>query len=217
MVVHNNHILVDRDGSVIHFSDTDTTNVFIVIDGADQHLCTCIRITFRSWNVIQDGLKQRNHIFWLIIDIVSCITVSCGSEEERAVKLIVRCTQIDEKFKDFINDFIRTCFRTVDLIDTYDNREFQCKCFFQNEFGLWHGTFKSVNQKDHSVDHLKDTFYFSTEIGMSRSVNDIDLCIFINNCSVFGKNGNSTFTFDIVGIHYSFGYFLIFTENTALF
>lgn len=57
----------------------------------------------------------------------------------------------------------------------------------------------------------------SAEIGMSRSVNDIDLCIFINNCSVFGKNGNSTFTFDIVGIHYSFGYFLIFTENTALF
>ena len=216
-MVYNNYILVDRNRSVIDFSDTDTANVFIVIDGADQHLCTCIRISFRSRDVIQDGLKQRNHVFRFIVDVVSCISVSCRSKKERAVKLFVRCAQIDEKLKDFIDNFIRTSFRTVDLVDTYDNRELQCKCFFQNEFGLWHGTFKSVNQKDHSVDHLKDTFYFSTEIGMSRSVNDIDLCIFINNCSVFGKNGNSTFTFDIVGIHYSFGYFLIFTENTALF
>ena len=216
-MVYNNYILVDRNRSVIDFSNTDTANVFIVIDGADQHLCTCIRISFRSRDVIQDGLKQRNHVFRFIVDIVSCISVSCRSKKERAVKLFVRCAQIDEKFKNFIDNFIRTCFRTVDLVDTYDNRELQCKCFFQNEFGLWHGTFKSVNKKNHSIDHLKDTFYFSTEIGMSRSVNDIDLCIFINNCSIFGKNGNSTFTFDIVGIHYSFGYFLIFTENTALF
>ena len=216
-MVYNNYILVDRNRSVIDFSNTDTANVFIVIDGADQHLCTCIRISFRSRDVIQDGLKQRNHVFRFIVDIVSCISVSCRSKKERAVKLFVRCAQIDEKFKNFIDNFIRTCFRTVDLVDTYDNRELQCKSFFQNKFGLWHGTFKSVNQKNHSIDHLKDTFYFSAEIGMSRSVNDIDLCIFINNCSVFGKNGNSTFTFDIVGIHYSFGYFLIFTENTALF
>ena len=121
MMVYNNYILVDRNRSVIDFSNTDTANVFIVIDGTDQHLCPCIRISFRSRDVIQDGLKQRNHVFRFIVDIVSCISVSCRSKKERAVKLFVRCAQIDEKFKNFIDNFIRTCFRTVDLVDTYDD------------------------------------------------------------------------------------------------
>ena len=127
------------------------------LDGTDQHLCTCIRISFRSRDVIQDGLKQRNHVFRFIVDIVSCISVSCRSKKDREVKLFVRCAQIDEKFKNFIDNFIRTCFRTVDLVDTYDNRELQCKSFFQNKFGLWHGTFKSVNQKNHSIDPVSYT------------------------------------------------------------
>ena len=33
MMVYNNYILVDRNRSVIDFSNTDTANVFIVIDG----------------------------------------------------------------------------------------------------------------------------------------------------------------------------------------
>ena len=37
MMVDNNHILVDGDGTVIYLSDTDTSDIFIVIDGADQY------------------------------------------------------------------------------------------------------------------------------------------------------------------------------------
>ena len=37
-MVDNNHILVDGDGTVIYLSDTDTSDIFIVIDGADQYL-----------------------------------------------------------------------------------------------------------------------------------------------------------------------------------
>ena len=120
------------------------------------------------------------------------------------------------KFKNLINYGIRSCFRTVNLIDTYDNRKFQLKCFSQNEFCLRHSTFKCINNKYNTIYHLKNTFYFSTEIGMSRSVNDIDLCIFINNCSVFGKNGNPSFPFNIAAVHDSFLYLLIGTEDTAL-
>ena len=35
MMVDNNGILIDADGSVIDFSDADSANVFIVINGAD--------------------------------------------------------------------------------------------------------------------------------------------------------------------------------------
>ena len=38
VVVDQNAFLVDTDGSVIYFTNTDTSNVFIVIDGTDQNL-----------------------------------------------------------------------------------------------------------------------------------------------------------------------------------
>ena len=64
------------------------------------------------------------------------------------------------------------------------NTEVQLQCFLQNEFGLWHGTFESINNKNNTIYHLQDTFYFTTEISMSRSVDNVDLCLTITDGSV---------------------------------
>ena len=51
-MVDKNAVLVDTDGSVIYFTDTDTSNVFIVVDGTDQNLSSGSFITLRSRNII---------------------------------------------------------------------------------------------------------------------------------------------------------------------
>ena len=51
VMVHQHHFLVDSDLTVVYFTDTDTTYIFIVVDGTDQNLGTCIRITLRSRDV----------------------------------------------------------------------------------------------------------------------------------------------------------------------
>ena len=43
--------------SSIDLADTDTANIFIIINGTDQYLCALVRITFRSRNVVDDRLK----------------------------------------------------------------------------------------------------------------------------------------------------------------
>ena len=108
MMVYNNYILVDRNRSVIDFSNTDTANVFIVIDGADQHLCTCIRIPFRCRNVIQNRFEQWHHIFARLIYGKRSGSGFCGSIYDRAVKLGFIRIQINEKFKYFINNLSRS-------------------------------------------------------------------------------------------------------------
>ena len=52
VMVDKNAVLVDTDGSVIYFTDTDTSNVFIVVDGTDQNLSSGSFITLRSRNII---------------------------------------------------------------------------------------------------------------------------------------------------------------------
>ena len=57
MGIDDDGILVDTDCTVADFADTDTANIFVVIDSADQYLCTLVRITFRSRNVIDDSFE----------------------------------------------------------------------------------------------------------------------------------------------------------------
>ena len=108
------------------------------------------------------------------------------SIQERTVKLFIRSTKIHKKFQNLIYNFIRTGFRTVNLVDTYDYMKVKFQCFLKNEFCLRHSTFESINEKNNTVYHLKYTFYLAAEISMSWCVNDVDFCIFVMNSCVLG-------------------------------
>ena len=216
-MVYDNHILVHGDGTAVYFSNADTAYIFVVVDGTDQYLGRCFRITFRSRNIIQNGIEQRSHVFALFVRIQGSVAALCGSIDKRAVQLLISSVQIHQKLQNLVYDFFRSCFRTVDFVDADDYRKIQLQRFLQNEFGLGHGTFESIYHKDNTVYHLKDTFYLAAEVCMSGSINNIDFYIFIKNSCIFGKNGNTTFSFDVIGIHDTFCHFLIGTEHTALF
>ena len=52
---------------------------------------------------------------------------------------------------------------------------------------------------------------------MAWGVDDVDFRSLVVNCCIFGKNGDSTLTLDIVRVHDTFLNLLIGTENAALF
>ena len=62
MLIYDDEILIYLEDTVVDLADTDTSNVFVVVDGADKHLHTCIRITCRGRNVINDSVEQRLHV-----------------------------------------------------------------------------------------------------------------------------------------------------------
>ena len=43
-MVDNDCFLIDFQGTVVYFTDTDTSDILIVIDRTDQYLCAGIRI-----------------------------------------------------------------------------------------------------------------------------------------------------------------------------
>ena len=94
--------------------------------------------------------------------------------------------------------------------------QIQFQCFFQNKFGLRHSTLERIYHQDNTVYHLQDTFYLAAEVRMAWGVDDVDFGIFVINSCIFGKNRDTTFPFDIVGVHDTFLDFLIRTEYTAL-
>ena len=216
VMVHQHDILIDTDRSVVHLADTDTADIFIVINGADQYLSACVGISLRSRDIFQDCLEQRSHILRRIVQIQDRMAKFCGCVQERAVQLLVGSVQIHQKFQHLIDHLIRTRFRAVDLIDADDDGQIHLKRLFQHKFGLRHCALKSIHHKDDAVHHFQHTFHLAAEVGMAGSVDDIDLYAVIINSGIFGKNRDSTFPLDIVGVHDTLLNFLVGAEHTAL-
>ncbi len=69
MMIHDDGLLIDGQTAVVHFSDADAAHVFIVVHGADEDLCACLAVPFRSRNIVQNSLKQGSHCFALLIQV----------------------------------------------------------------------------------------------------------------------------------------------------
>ena len=89
MVVDNDCVLIDLKASVVDLTDTDTSDILIVIDRTDQNLCIGIRVTGWCRNVIHNCLEERRHILLLIVEIVHCVSISCGCVNKWTIKLLV--------------------------------------------------------------------------------------------------------------------------------
>jgi len=56
----------------------------------------------------------------------------------------------------------------------------------------------------------------AAEIGVSRSVNNVNLMIAISNSSIFRENRDSTLFFNVIAIHSSFIVLFMRTKSTRL-
>src|SRR5690606_18086382 len=99
----------------------------------------------------------------------------------------------------FVNLFGTTVF-LVNFIYNNNGLKSQSQCFLSNEAGLWHRAFEGVYQQDNSVGHFQNTLYFSSKVGVTRSINNIDFYVFVLNRYVFRNNGNSSLTLQVIVI-----------------
>ena len=159
-----------------------------------------IRIVNWGWNMVDDGVKNRCHRCFLVCWIVRQRRgpVDGRSINDREIQLIIICSQFDKEFEDFIHHFCWTSRWFVDFIDDHDRCQVLLQGLLQNETGLGHGSFVGINHQDNPVHHFHDPLNFSTEVRVSRCVQDIDSSSIVGNSRVFGQNGDAALFFDIV-------------------
>ena len=79
-----------------------------------------------------------------------------------------------------------------------------------------HRAFLRVDQQHDTVHHAQHAFHFTTEVGVSRGVDDIDMGAVVINGGVLGQNGNAAFTLEIVRVHDALGDVLVVAEGACL-
>ena len=144
-------------------------------------------------------------------------TGSAVAEYYGRIELLVRSVKIEEKFKHFVYDLVRSRVRTVDLVYDYYDSVVHFKRARQNEARLRHRAFRRVDEQNDAVDHFEYALDLAAEIGVSRSVDDIYFYTVVMYGSILGEYRYAAFAFERAGVHYPLRHRLILAEYAALF
>jgi hypothetical protein len=126
--------------------------------------------------------------------------------------------QRDKQIPHGIEDLMRIGVLAIDFVDDNDRFCAGFESFAENETGLSLGTVRGIDDEQHAVDHVHDAFDFTAEIGVTGSIDDVDVVILVFERGVFGADGDALFTLEIHRIHDALfrGYGLIGAERAGL-
>ena len=198
----------------MHAAYGDTSGIRRIVKWSNQHLRSSFQL-FRSRNVFHDGIQQRSDGAGRSFPVFTHPVVLGRTVDYREVQLVFCGVEAEHQVEHHFIYFFRTAVRFVYLVYHYDRFQSNLQGFLKHEAGLRHRTFKSVHQQNTSVGHVQDTFHFSTEVGVSRSIDNVDFCTVVIDGYVFRKNGYTSFTLQVVVIQNQFTVGLVVAEQVS--
>ena len=97
-----------------------------------------------------------------------------GAIENGKVELLFGGVESGKKVEYFVDHFDVAFVRAIDLVDHDDRLQPDLERLGQHKFGLRHRPLGGIDEKHGAVDHIENAFDLAAEIGMARSVDDVD-------------------------------------------
>src|SRR5699024_665170 len=152
---------------------------------AYQHFKRSINNLFGFGNVLNDSLKKRLEVFIGIFQLITGNAVDSLGIKNRKIELVVCGIEHDKQIEYFVQHVIGARVFSVNFVDNYNRFIAQVERFSQHELGLRQRPLGGVNEQNYAVNHFKNAFNLSAEIGVAGGVNNIyfglmpfDSCIF---------------------------------------
>ena len=197
VAVNANQRVANFDLAAKNFAERDSSEVIRVIQIRNEHFQ--IRASLCAWgrNIFNNRIKKRLHRGGDFFDIELGVAGFCAAINDWKIKLLIGCVERHEQFKNFIQNFVRAGILAINLVNDDNRFRASFERFAQNETGLRLRAIDRIDDEQHAIDHVQNTFHFAAEIRVARSVNDVDVIIFIFERGVFGTNGDALFFFQI--------------------
>ena len=94
--------------------------------------------------------------------------------------------EIAKHLKHFINDLTDSSSWSIYFVDDHQWLYLLLKCFLEYKFGLGHGSFCGAYDETDAIDHVHDSFYFSSEVLMAWCVDNVDVIVIIDDAGTLG-------------------------------
>ena len=108
---------------------------------------------------------------------------------------------------------MRTGAWAVDLVHDDHDAHAGRQRVTQHETRLRHRSLECVDDEQRSVGHVEHALDLATEVGMTRSVDDVDLDVLVGNRNVLRQNGDAAFALLVVAVQDSLGNLLVLAEH----
>ena len=101
------------------------------------------------------------------------------------IQLILRRIQRKHQIEYLLVDLIGTAVRFIDLVDHHERFFPESQGLLQNESRLRHRSLEGIHEQQHTVGHIQHPFHLASEVGVPRSVDDIDLISLVIDRYIF--------------------------------
>ncbi len=213
--LHDQHLLLFMQDAAVQTANADTTLVAAVVDGADLQGHRTLGVHIGARDLVDDGVKQRDHIHVAVFGLQAGIAVDCGSVHHGEIKLLVGSTQLDHQVEHLVHSALGIGVGAVDLVHDHHNAQAALERMGQHEARLRLGTLVGVHDEQGAVGHVEHALNLAAEVGVARGVDDVDLDVLVLDGDVLGKDGDAALALLIVGVQDALFHLLVLAENVG--
>ena len=124
--------------------------------------------------------------------------------------------EVNEQIVDLVEHFLRAGIGAVDLVDDHYGRQPGFQRLAQYVAGLRQRALAGIDQQHDAVNHFERALHFAAEVGVARSIHDVDLYVVVEDGGVLGQDGDAALALQFVGIHHPLGHHLIGAKGARL-
>ena len=198
----------------MHTTHCNTSCVATIVERRDEHL-RCSLYLLGCGNHLYNLVEQIGNVVSGILPLLSHPSVLGGTIDNREIELVFSGVEREHQVEHHFVDFLGAAVGFVDLVDHNNGFQTNLQCLLQHESSLRHRTFKSINQQQTAIGHVQHALNLTTKIAVSRGVDNIDFRSFPIDGNVLGKNGDTAFALQVVGVEHLAGKILSFSEKMS--
>ena len=111
------NLLFFVNGTALQAANANTSLVAAVVNRANLKGDRAVYVYIRAGDFLQNGIQQGNHVHVAVIDVVACVAINCRGINNREIKLLVACTQLNHQVEYLVDSSIGVSIGAVDLVD----------------------------------------------------------------------------------------------------
>ncbi len=199
-----------------HTADRKTTDIGRRVEVRDQCLQRMPRLKGRSRNVVVDDLEQRLEVCSHHCRIERGTSRPGIAVDDGELDLLLVRVEVQEQLVDLVHYLFGTRIGPVDLVDHEHHRQAPLERLAQHEAGLRQRTLARVHEQENTVDHRERSLDLSAEVGVPRSVHDVELHTSVAHRGVLRQDGDPLLALEIHRVHHALIDLLIGAEHSRL-
>ena len=212
VAVANNDVHAIGELATMHAAHGDTAGIVAIIERGDKHLRSAFEL-LRSRNNLHNLIEQIVDVVGGLIEIGAHPSVLGRTIDHGEIELVLGGVEVAHQVEHHLVHGLRAAVGLVDLVDHHDGLQTNLQGFLQHETRLRHRTLECVDKQQTTIRHVQHALHLTTEIGVARSIENIDFDALPVDGDVLRQNGYPSFALQIIGIEHFAAVVLAVTEQ----